>query len=173
MKSQIYPIKGPWAGRLAIVARPRGNDWLIDEVQGWRQAGLDVVVSLLTDSENVELGLTEESFISKDQGLDFVSFPIEDYCVPTSEEPVLKLAGKLDQLLSDGKHVGIHCRQSIGRSGLIAACLLVAAGETPSAAFECIKTGRRAPVPDTAAQREWVYALAEKLKSQVDLSIAK
>ena len=172
MQADLYPIKGPWPGQMAIVPRPRGADWLIDEVQSWRQAGLHVVVSLLTDSENVELGLTEESQISKDQGLDFVSFPIEDYSVPTSEESVLKLARKLDQLLSDGKHVGIHCRQSIGRSGLIAASVLVAAGETPSAAFEHVKTGRRAPVPDTEAQREWVYALAEKLKLQMGLSSA-
>ena len=112
MQGEIYPINGPWLGRLAIVARPRGNIWLIDEIQRWRQAGVDVVVSLPTDSENVALGLTEEQHISKEHGLDFVSFPIEDYSVPTSQESVLKLANKLDQMLSKGKYVGIHCRQA-------------------------------------------------------------
>jgi protein-tyrosine phosphatase len=173
MQADLYPIKGPWPGQMAIVARPRGADWLIDEVQSWRQAGLDVVVSLLTDSENVELGLTEESNVTIEQGMDFVSFPIEDYSVPSSEESVLNLTSKLIGLLVRGKRVGIHCRQSVGRSGLIAACLLVGGGETPAAAFEHVKIGRRAHVPDTTEQREWVYSLAARLNSQTDLSIAK
>jgi len=172
MQSEVYPIEGPWPGQLAIVGRPRGNDWLMDEVQNWHQAGVEVIVSLLTDSENVELGLTEESQIAKDQGLDFIRFPIEDYSVPKSEESVLKLTRKLDTLLSDGRCVGIHCRQSVGRSGLIAACLLVVGGETPAVAFEKTKIGRRALVPDTMAQREWVYSLADKLNAKTDLSFA-
>ena len=47
MSPDLYWIVGPWRGRLAIAARPRGGDWLDDELSGWRQAGIDVVVSLL------------------------------------------------------------------------------------------------------------------------------
>ncbi len=58
MRTNLYWIDGPWLGRLAISPRPRGNDWLEDEVRGWKQAGVDVVMSLLTEDERVDLGLT-------------------------------------------------------------------------------------------------------------------
>jgi protein-tyrosine phosphatase len=167
MRGEVHPIKGPWRGQLAILARPRGNDWLSDEIQSWREAGIDVVISLLTSSENLELGLADEGKIAENTGINFVSFPINDYSVPESEEAVLQLSRKLNDTLSLGQSVGIHCRQSIGRAGLIAACLLVVAGETPANAFEQVKEGRGANVPDTPEQREWVYSLANNLRSRL------
>jgi protein-tyrosine phosphatase len=173
MRGEVHPIRGPWRGQLAILARPRGNDWLSDEIQSWREAGIDVVVSLLTAPENLELGLVDESKVAKNVGINFVSFPISDYSVPASEEAVLELSRNLNDMLSMGKCVGIHCRQSIGRSGLIAACLLVVAGETPADAFEQVIAGRGAPVPDTLEQQNWVYTLANNLRSGSTLSLAE
>jgi protein-tyrosine phosphatase len=172
MRSNIHRINGPWTGQLAILARPRGNDWLMDEIQCWRNAGIDVVVSLLTTPENIEFGLTDEGRIVLSQGLKFVSFPIADYGVPKSEESVLRLTNELYRLLSSGKCVGIHCRQGIGRSGLIAASLLVAGGQQPAEAFEHVELGRGAPVPDTADQRTWVFGLAMNLKSAIQIPFA-
>ena len=43
MNPDLFWIPGPWRGRLAVATRPRGGDWLEDEVNGWRRAGLDVV----------------------------------------------------------------------------------------------------------------------------------
>ena len=80
----IYPIRGPWKGRLAIVARPRGGDWLEDEVEAWRAAGLDVVVSLLEQDEAHELGLEDEAKACAARGLKFIEFPITDRGVPAS-----------------------------------------------------------------------------------------
>jgi hypothetical protein len=51
MKPIIYWIKGPWKGKLAIVARPRGNEWLEDEIKGLVDHRIDVIVSLLTNEE--------------------------------------------------------------------------------------------------------------------------
>ena len=55
-----YNIEGPWRGQLAIIARPRGGDWLAEEVQDWKNEGFDVIVSLLTTDEERDLGLTED-----------------------------------------------------------------------------------------------------------------
>ena len=60
-----YLIEGPWPGRLAIVPRPRGGDWLEDEVRAWKEMGFDVVVSLLTRDELDELGLVAEAALSR------------------------------------------------------------------------------------------------------------
>ena len=160
MKPNVYWINGPWPGKLAILARPRGADWLDDEVIGWKDAGLDVVVSLLTPSEYSELGLNNEDEIVKRNGLRFVRFPIADYSVPTSRKVTRQLVNKLEGWLSVGNRVGIHCRQGIGRSSLVAACVLVISGESPGVAFQHIETARGLSVPDTPEQKEWVASFA-------------
>ena len=68
VRGEAHSINGRWKGQLAIVARPRGNEWLEDEVRSWRESGVDVIVSLLTSDENTELGLTEEGKTVENQG---------------------------------------------------------------------------------------------------------
>ena len=165
MKTVLYWIEGPWTGRLAIAPRPRGGDWLEDEVRAWQQSGLDGVVSLLTPEEVAELGLGQEAAWCQAHGIDLCSFPIPDRGVPMSRRASVDLIRKLDNALREGKSIAVHCRQGIGRSALLAACLLIAAGEEPEAAFRHISTARGCPVPETAEQREWVQALAAELSA--------
>ena len=160
MRRDVYWINGPWPGKLGILPRPRGADWLDDEVASWKDAGLDVVVSLLTEGEDSELGLINERALVQQNGLTFMGFPIPDYSVPASMKSTRQLVSKLQDCLARGKSVGIHCRQGIGRSSLVAACVLVTAGESAGAAFQHIKSARGLPVPDTAEQRDWVAAFA-------------
>jgi len=163
MKTEYYWIDGPWKGRLAIVPRPRGGDWLEDEIHSWHEAGFNIIVSLLTppEIEELDLGLEEES--SQAQDIEFISFPIPDRDVPASREDITALAHKLETALTSCKSVGVHCRQGIGRSSLLAACVLVASGENSAGAFERITKARGRPVPDTVEQREWVKTLAPEL----------
>lgn len=161
MRTELYWIEGPWPGKLAILPRPRGGDWLEDEVQGWRAAGVDVVVSLLTSDEVAELDLEEESRLCEMYGIEFRSFPIVDRSVPTSRKATLDFVKKLAKLLAEGKSIAIHCRQGIGRSALIAACLLVFSGIVPEAAFLSISEGRGCSVPETSEQRQWLMEFAQ------------
>ena len=46
----------------------------------------------------------------------------------------------------------VHCRQGIGRSGLVAACLLVRKGISPGAAVEMVSAARGVSVPETTEQ---------------------
>jgi predicted protein tyrosine phosphatase len=170
MKTELYWIEGSWPGKLAIVPRPRGGDWLADEVQAWRQAGLDVMVSLLTQEENAELDLTQEAESSQTGGLQFIEFPIPDRSVPVSHRATLALLRELHQLLTEGKNVGIHCRQGIGRSAVIAACLLTFLGIEPEVAFQRVSTARGCIVPETAEQRDWVIAFARELQDTSPIS---
>src|SRR5215470_459549 len=163
IKSDVYWIKGPWPGKLAILARPRGADWLEDEIEGWKEAGVSVVTSLLTSGEESELGLTNEAEIVKRTGLKYISFPIPDYSVPDSKLTMQRLAAELNDQLSREASIGIHCRQGIGRSSLVAACVLVTSGESPKGAFQHIELARGVPVPDTTEQKEWVISFARDL----------
>jgi protein-tyrosine phosphatase len=106
------------------VSRPRGGDWLEEEMRTWRQARLDVVVSLLTREEETDLDLAQEAKLSQAQGIEVLAFPIPDRSVPLSRRATIELVENLDQLLAKEKTVAIHCRQGIGRSAVIAACLL-------------------------------------------------
>lgn len=160
MKTEVYWVPGPWRGRLGIVPRPRGEDWLQDEVKSWRGAGLDVVTSLLTADEAAELGLLQEEALARREGIELRSFPIPDYGVPSSRADFARFLGGLEQALRAGKSVGIHCRQGIGRSSLVVAALLVSAGEEPDEAFRRIAKARGRDVPDTDEQRRWVSQIA-------------
>jgi hypothetical protein len=61
MKATIYSVKEAAPNRIAIVARPRGGDWLCDELIALSREGIDVLVSMLTEEESNELGLHRES----------------------------------------------------------------------------------------------------------------
>jgi protein-tyrosine phosphatase len=162
MKAAIYWIKGPWTGRLAIMPRPRGGDWLEDEVRDWRSAGIDVVVSTLMNDEIDELELAEEARLCTANGMEYIRFPIADRGVPSSIRSVAELLRQLEGKLAQGKSVAVHCRQGIGRSALLAACLLVLAGVAPATAFQRVSAARGCPVPETAEQREWVAKFARE-----------
>ena len=156
MKPTLYRIDGPWRGGLAIIPRPRGGDWLASEVESWKAAGVEVVLSALTMDEVAELDLVGEAELCVATGLEHLAFPIEDRGVPESFRSTGEFVHQVLTKLHEGKTVAIHCRQGVGRSALLAACLLVSAGIDAEAAFERIQVSRGCIVPDTAEQREWV-----------------
>src|SRR5450631_1028149 len=156
MRQQVYWIDLPMAGRLAIMARPRAGDWLDDEVSGWRAQGIDIVVSLLEQEEVSELGIQRAADICREQGMEFLSFPIPDRGVPEALRDAVALAETVSTKIGEGRSVAVHCRAGIGRSSLIAACALVCLGSDPAAAFAAITKARGMNVPDTEGQRDWV-----------------
>ena len=162
MRPTIYWIEANWPGKLAIVPRPRGGDWLEDEVTGWRQAGLDVIVSLLEDDEATDLGLEHEGEFSRAVALEFISFPIVDRSIPASRAEAMGLLEELNRLLAAGKNIGVHCRQGIGRSALVTTALLVLDGLSPIAAFQRVGEARGVTVPETDQQRNWVIGLSKE-----------
>ena len=158
--AEVYWVPGPWRGHLGIVPRPRGGDWLADEIRSWRAAGLNVVTSLLTPSEVAEFDLQQEAELARAAGVEFHALPIPDLGVPRSRLDFARLVSQLEKALRDGKNVAVHCRQGIGRSSLLAASLLVSAGEDPIEAFRRIAEVRGRPVPETTEQRDWVSQMA-------------
>ncbi len=164
MYTKLFWIDGPWKGKLAISARPRGGDWLEDEMRAWRREGVDAVVSLLTGSEDQDLGLQTERHESEANGIEFFSLPIVDRSTPAAEAEIAPFLNALDRRLREGKKVVIHCRQGIGRSSLISAALLVETGRTPAEAFGMVGRARGVAVPETSEQVAWLDSFAAALK---------
>ncbi len=152
----VYWIEGSdEAARLAILVRPGGHDSLESTVQRWREQEVDVVVSLLTDEDNARLGLTSEGEVCRQQGLHFISYPIEDFGVPKSLTDTMQFVSDLKEILDGGKSIGFHCQASIGRAPLIAACVLMSSGLSADAAFALVAEARGCRIPDTPRQIEW------------------
>jgi protein-tyrosine phosphatase len=162
MRAKLYLIPTPTRGRLAILPRPRGGDWLADEVAAWRRAGVDVVVSMLTPDEVADLELTAEADESRVQAIEFLSLPIPDRGVP-APKVAADLIARLTSLVADGKTVAVHCRQGIGRSAVIAAGVLITLGADAEAAIRAVADARGCPVPETAEQRRWIIDFAASL----------
>lgn len=163
MQVKIYWIDKVILGKLGIMPRPRGGDWLEDEIISLKMSEVDAVVSLLEREEIEELDITEEEFICKTKNIEYYSFPIPDRNIPSSEKETLDFASLLVNLLKGGKNIVIHCRQGVGRSALVAAAVMILCGISTSDAFQKIEAGRGCSVPDTPQQRDWVFQLAEKI----------
>lgn len=140
---------------LALVRRP-SRERPAETVAAWREAGLREIISLVEDAEAHELGLDGEAALCEAAGVKLRRFAIVDRGVPDSLVQTLVLVDELAATLSRDASIGLHCRASIGRSGLLAACLLVRGGDTTGKAFARISQARGLQCPDTAEQIAWV-----------------
>ncbi len=161
MQPDIYWIKDFKVGHLAIMPKPRAGDWLESEIKGLTLAGVNILVSLLTPNEVYELGLKEENSICHAYDIQFISFPIADRKVPLSIMETIQLSQFLLIQLKKGQRVAIHCRAGIGRSALMAACVLVSSGISPYYVYDIIAQSRGLEVPDTEEQKRWLETFAQ------------
>ena len=152
----VFWIAGQSATGLAVVLRPHGDELLHDEIAGFRRSGLDTLVSMLEANEAIALGLEREGEFARAHGMDFVSHPIPDTRIPGDEESFRVFVSGLAERLRAGRRVGVHCRGSIGRATLAAACTLIHLGWSAEAALNAVETARGCPVPDTAEQHTWI-----------------
>ena len=130
-----------------------------------RHAGVDTVVSLLEPAEAAQLGLQSERAACESNSLTFMSFPIADLGVPRSVTAFVALLAALATQLRSGATVAVHCRASIGRSGLLAIASLVAHGQMLSSAVRDVGQARGADVPETARQAAWLRRHQRRLRN--------
>jgi len=152
----IYWIAGSGNPSLAIVPRPRGDEWLEDEMMRMRRNGVDAVVSLLEPFEAEWLGLSEEKQAAEDAGLQFLNFPIRDTRVPADVAAFRAFVKGLAARIANGERIGVHCRGCIGRATITAACTLMHMGWDAQSALAAIMRARGVPVPDTPEQEQWI-----------------
>jgi protein-tyrosine phosphatase len=162
MWTELHWVEGPWAGRLALAPRPRGGDWLPDELAHWKAAGVNGVLSLLEPAEARELELQEESVEAAKAGLEYWSLPMPDRGVPRLEADFVRTLASVEMALGSGNNVIVHCRQGVGRTGLVAVGMLVTKGHSPEAAIALVSAARGVPVPETEGQKAWIASFAAK-----------
>jgi protein-tyrosine phosphatase len=161
---RLYWIHQFAEGNLATMAAPRLDDQFENTILNWKDEGVDVVVSMLENSEipnllNAERGLCEEF------GMEFFSVPVRDKTVPDSVELFADVARQLAQRIAAGQAVAIHCRAGIGRSTTMAACVLILLGVDGEDALNMIASARGLEVPETEAQRQWILDFSRAVRA--------
>lgn len=154
--NDIFWIKGNPPAPLAIVLCPLGGDGLQDELLEMRRCGIQTLVSLLGKDEAVMLGVAQEGPLAEKIGLRFLSHPIPDTQIPTDTAAFQKFVADLADRLRAGERIGVHCRGSIGRATVTAACALIQLGWSPRAALAAVAAARGCAVPDTQEQEDWI-----------------
>jgi protein-tyrosine phosphatase len=152
----IFWIQSNPSVPLAVVLCPQGDRRLYAALTALKWGGIDTLVSLLETKEAGSLGLAEESYMAEEIGLRFLSFPIPDTQIPSDTAAFQEFVAGLADRLRAGERIGVHCRGSIGRATVTAACTLIHLGWEPAAALAAVEASRGCQVPDTPEQERWI-----------------
>lgn len=156
MNPDIYEVELIGSGSLSVMAKPVSGEWIEDEFSGISNWGIDRIISLLEKHEEFEVGLSEERQLAEKNDMEFISYPIPDRGLPISVSEYLNFTKRIYHGAAAGLHTVVHCRAGIGRTGLIAAGVLLHCGFDPRDAFKHISKKRGVVVPDTEEQIDWV-----------------
>lgn len=161
----LAPADLPLPGRLGLTiapgrARPgfpeAGGATLAADLKRLRDDfGASVLLTLMEETEMSLHGIGRLRPAARKAGLESLWFPIPDLGAPSSAEATAGLVGDLVERLSAGRTVVVHCLGGIGRSGTIAACVLVGLGQPADRALRRVRAARPGAV-EMPAQEAFV-----------------
>lgn len=143
--------------------RHSGNTWYrdlnadLDVITAW---GANAVVTLLEEFELEMLGIPALPALLEDREIGWHHLPIRDVDIPDGpfEEKWWESGLRIRSILSGGGKVLLDCRGGIGRTGTIAAKLLVEFVFKPSHAVALVRKTRPGTI-ETEAQEQYVLKL--------------
>lgn len=112
-----------------------------EAVEALKGAGASAVLTLMTDEEMTENNAESLPLECARQGIHWYHLPIVDGQAP-EKSALVKSQPSLDKILGliqNGSSVAIHCRGGSGRTGLIAAQILIIAGLPTEDAIRLVK----------------------------------
>jgi protein-tyrosine phosphatase len=155
-------------GRIGMTFAPGKKDvgiearWdrdLATDLDAIRAAGGQTLVSLIEPREFELLEIPDLPRRAEEAGLRWEGFPIRDGWVPESMPAFLALADRLLDEVAAGRTVVLHCRGGLGRTGLLAATMLVRLGRSPRDAAVAVRAARPGTL-ETAAQVRYLDDVA-------------
>lgn len=143
----------------------------LDAIKAW---GASALVSLVEEHELHLLGVSELPARAVSMGLHWIHLPIKDGDVPdeTFLELWMEAAPMLHQLLDQGAKILLHCKGGLGRTGTVAALLLVERGMEPEYAVRLVRAARPGTV-ETFSQERYILSLRKRGVIEDDKNIRK
>lgn len=129
----------------------------LDVIRKW---GASTVVTLMESHELESLGVPDLGDSVARRGMMWIHAPIVDVSVPDKdfERRWNGVQGDIRRSLSDSGKVAIHCRGGLGRTGLVAARILVEEGCDAREAIKRVRQARPGAI-ETQAQEDYVLGL--------------
>ena len=126
--------------------------------------GTEVLVSLMRPHEYEQLRIADLDARAAAHGIRVRRFPITDLRTPEpADAPAFDaLIDEVRAVLADGRTVTVHCRGGRGRSGLVAACVLVNGGMAADAAIAHVRAHREGAV-ETEGQEAYVRSYGVRI----------
>ncbi len=118
----------------------------------------------ITRVVDVRVEACDDEAVLRTHGIRLLHLPTQDTCA-IAQEPIRRGVAFVCEGLDRGERVLVHCQHGIGRSALLALCVLVARGDAPSAALERAKRARRVVSPSPDQLRAFI-AFAADLKAE-------
>jgi len=151
------PVPGSGAC-IGLCACPGQSAALSSDLQQLRDWGARGLVTLIEVHEFELLGVTSLPGQVEALGMRWWHLPIRDMRTPDAdfETRWREIGHELRSLLSDGFSIALHCRGGLGRTGTVAARLLVELGSAPALAIEHVRRTRPGSI-ETREQAEFVH----------------
>jgi protein-tyrosine phosphatase len=130
--------------------------------------GADVLVSVMEEHEYQGYKIPELFERDLLAGIEVLRFAIEDMNVPkeAGAEEYEGLIRNIVDRMREGKNVVVHCRGGLGRTGTVAACVLVVSGDhSADEAVDAVRAARRGTV-QTRDQEDFVRRFEETLRAR-------
>jgi ADP-ribosyl-[dinitrogen reductase] hydrolase len=120
------------------------SESLIDDLQALRAWGASVVVTLLEESELHTLGVRDLGRNVVALNMIWLHLPVHNMGLPDErfDEKWRVIAPCLCNLLQEGKRIVIHCKEGLGRAGLVSVRLLIELGLPVDEAIKIVRKAR-------------------------------